>query len=284
MSKQRILLYDTARALCAIHIIVLWHGIMYFFPESLMIKIGSPITVATLACFTFLSGLFNNASKGTYAFYLNRLKRLYVPFAISYFALIFIGFNKFTLKDTLLSLTGISCFLGGQPNTLWYICMLLIFYALTPYILFNCDKKCISGKIAARGLIVFLIFTLCDKYMPNFETRILYYFPFYILGLLTVPEKLYSIIHLQKHKYLNLLAGIFLFGLTFLLSACLTNELVLINIGKHILLGFFGTILILLVAEKQIGLLSFPKQVFDKNCIFIDVCIYVSSGIFLFVY
>lgn len=247
MSKTRIQLYDITRALCALHIIIAWHGVAYFWSDSVVIKIGTPITIAALACFTFLSGLFNNIKDGTISFYKNRVKRLYIPFTISYFLLIAIGLNEFNFKNTILSLTGLSCFVGGQPNTLWYICMLLIFYAITPLLLHNCDRQSNEGqkKIALKGIVLFSAFYIINNLVSSFEIRILYYFPFYLLGLLLHPNTLYNIINSLKNICTYLCGGVILFGLTILFSAYTNASNLIIDLFINLSYGFVGGILFL---------------------------------------
>lgn len=251
MSKKRVKLYDFARALCALHIIITWHGVAYFYPDSIVIKLGTPMTIASLACFTFLSGLFNNIKNGIASFYKSRVRRLYVPFVISYFLLVAIGLNDMNLKDSILSLTGLSCFFGGQPNTLWYICMLLIFYALTPLLLFNSDRGTKEGqkKIALKGAAIFVIFYLADRSLPYFETRILYYFPFYVLGLILHPQKIQIWISLKRSKYIWLFSSVVFLGLTVLLSAVAVNKATIAQLFICLSYGFWGTILFLTCSE-----------------------------------
>lgn len=265
MSKIRLPLFDIARALCALHIIIAWHGVMYFWPDSVVIKIGTPITIAALSCFTFLSGLLNNLKEGNISFYKNRAKRLYLPFVISYFMLIAIGLNEFSLKYTLLSLTGLSCFAGGQPNTLWYICMLLIFYAITPLLLQNCNRLTNGGrkKIALRGGGLFLILYIINNLVSSFDTRILYYFPFYILGLLFHPKILFNLIDSLKNVNAYLCGGIALFGLTILFSAYNNTSYSIIDLCINWSYGFWGVILILL-SSKILSPIPHAITLFNK--------------------
>lgn len=252
VKDTRIPVYDTARALCTIHIIIFWHGVMYFYPDSLIIKVGVPVTVAALACFTFQSGLFNSVNNGALSFYKNRIKRLYIPFVLAYFLLIVIGLNTYNITDTLLSLTGLSCFFGGQPNTLWYICMLLVFYMMTPLIIYNASRTTVEGckKIALRCAIIYLIFFFMARSLPLFECRILYYFPFYALGLIFQPKNLYKYIHSSKKTNLIRIGyASVMFCATVLLAVLCEFSFLYNEILINVLYGMFGTILLLLVSD-----------------------------------
>lgn len=258
MTEGRLLVFDVARALCAIHIVMFWHGVMYFYPDSVLIKIGSPITVSVLAFFTFLSGLFCSVSRaGTWAFYKSRIKRLYIPFVISYILLVLIGFNDFCVKNAFLSLTGLSVFFGGQPNTLWYVCMLLVFYLLSPL--------CIGLLNRSRLFYIPIVLTFGALVMifPNMDMRVLYYFPFYVLGLLSTPHFVCDNIIWKNKKVLLFILGVIVFGLTALFSKYGNHESGMILILTNILYGLSGIVILLFISEK-IAHINFTKTLFSK--------------------
>lgn len=243
MSDKRLIVFDIVRTLCAIHIIVFWHGVMYFYPNSLFIKFGAPVTTVALACFTFISGLFCRMPNGILAFYKSRIKRLYIPFIFSYFLLIIIGFNNYSLENTLFALTGLSVFLGGQPNTLWFVCMLIIFYAISPLLIYMIKKSPLLS-------IVIVLASYCLLILPTLDVRILYYFPFYVLGLSLSPQSLAMSIVKKDNIIIIFLSNVLIFCLVVLFLKYCNSNSVMINILTNLLLGISGITILLFISQK----------------------------------
>ncbi len=108
--------------------------------------IGNLITVAVLGVFTFISGFFlkkysvRSFSDALY-FYKKRLIRLWWPFLVAastMYIASFVGGSPWfeNPMSFVMSLLGLSVFMLPLPSTFWYVSMLLLFYLLTPLMLF----------------------------------------------------------------------------------------------------------------------------------------------------
>ena len=210
--KNRVHYLDTARALCMLWIIGVWHIGAY--SSSSFVKSNiytNPITVGVLATFTFISGKFLGATilniKEVAGFYLRRLRRVYPLFLISCISLyllpiIFDGARVYIsdINQLCLTITGLACFVSPMPATIWYFCMILLFYLITPIITIC---KNLSGRVISSILLyVVLLFTYI---YGETEERVILYFPIYCLGLLCYNrENLW----VEKFRYKGFVVGV----------------------------------------------------------------------------
>lgn len=160
---QRDLTFDIARSLCIIWIIGVWHVFDYIEYNVEVKTIMQHGTNSVLACFTFISGFFlGKKSIGIREFYKNRLLRIYPLFFVASTLLLFIGwFNCF--RQYIYTLTGLSNFILPEPYTLWYICMMLLLYFVTPLLIYKTEaykKESILYK--SRKRICVCSFTFCS--------------------------------------------------------------------------------------------------------------------------
>lgn len=248
--KQRIVVFDIMRALSAIQIIILWHDISYFYPDSIILRLGSTLTTACLASFTFLSGLMNgNKIKSIPIFLKKRLIRLYIPYLISFSLLYAIGFiNVSNVKSIIFPLTGISCFFGYQPNTLWFVSMLLLLYSITPIVLFKVKSYSLQGRLTIiyRSVLLLFFFFLIRYICVEFDNRLIQYYPFYIVGLLFNPNDL---LLFKNNKLVNLLLYVIASAIIMYMIAYLWKYIPL----HELFIGITGVIMlycISLVVEK----------------------------------
>lgn len=129
-SMNRIIEFDIIRAICILEIVAYWH-LRNYFPITDLGRYGSVITNVSLAGFTLISGYLNGHKKRSVLdFYSSRLKRLFIPYILSYFLLVLIGFNSFEMSKVIMDLVGLSIFAPPMPRTLWYISMLSFFIYL----------------------------------------------------------------------------------------------------------------------------------------------------------
>lgn len=197
---KRDIVLDIVRALCAIEIVAFWH-LSNYLPEEyaygpITKYVGGYLTSGTLACFTFLSGYFlrkykMNKCQDLISFYKKRLNRFYILYFISAFTLFLGGLivkQNFFADTTqfILTLCGLGCFHKPYPPTLWYFCMIMFFYLITPLLLIyeNRAKRCILSIAILALLFFFKISGLLD-----IDERLLAFFPFYALGMI-VPKKI----------------------------------------------------------------------------------------------
>lgn len=83
-----------------------------------------------------------------------------------------------------LSLVGLSCLIKPAPDTLWFYSLLLLFYFVTPFILF--DRYCVWGTAVFffRILGLFLGLFAFHLIFECVDIRTFYYYPAYFFGLL----------------------------------------------------------------------------------------------------
>ncbi len=174
--------FDIVRALCMLWIVGFWHlGDYIHFPKN-PFGIGLYITNTVLACFCFISGYFiGKKNTSPKVFYIARLKRFYLLFFISCLTLFFLGWFD-NVKHFFFSITGLSCFFLPQPRTIWFFCMMIIFYLITPFLIQK-ESSYKNGFIYIRIILSLTVF-LVINYFHHIDLRVPMYFIFYSLGLL----------------------------------------------------------------------------------------------------
>ena len=138
--KKRVMFLDASRAFCMLWIVGIWHVVnLDRFKPGIEV-----ITIGVLALFTFISGYFLGgrleSCKEILCFYKKRLKRFYPLFVLSCITLYvlhlidnsIVYINSFL--QLLLSITGLAGFTSMMPLTIWYFCMIMFFYLVTPFI------------------------------------------------------------------------------------------------------------------------------------------------------
>lgn len=199
---NRIETYDILRALMVIWIVCIWHKLDYQSSHNGWIEYNSicfDVTKIVLASFTLLSGIFlNKYSISSYSdvltFYKNRLLRFYPLLIIAIFLFYYTtrpgGDVWFDKKTLFYSIIGISCLKSCAPSTLWYMEMLLLFYAVIPLLLYRPKVTVIST------CILILLFN-----SNGVDPRIMLYFPFYVIGLNLKPQQIINTISNHKHLF-----------------------------------------------------------------------------------
>lgn len=212
--KDRDIYYDFVRCVCVVWIIGIWHMTNYLSEISILRKMvlnerGDDMTKIVLASFTFLSGLFLGRYKidnrnDFFSFYKKRFQRFYILFFVSSITLYFTPFieeNFFnSLKQLFLSCVGLTCFIDKMPPTLWYMNMLLLFYLMTPFILFvKKGRHNIELYYLLSFVFLFSVISIsANSKIHIVDNRILFYFPYYFLGLIIDPNTFKSLI--EKHQ------------------------------------------------------------------------------------
>jgi surface polysaccharide O-acyltransferase-like enzyme len=198
---QRNTTLDISRAISILLIVGYWHVFDYFKikPDARITENSFQFVTSALALFIYLSGYFLGKYKienlvNATDFYKKRLIRFYTLFFLSALSMWAIGMFPFTTLIT--SLLGISPYWLPQPPTLWFICMLLGFYLITPLVLVQKNRV---KRLMVSGLIYLVIF-LFHRYVSNIDERVLMYFPFFILGIVTPKEHFMN--EIMKLKYL----------------------------------------------------------------------------------
>lgn len=206
--------FDFARSFCVLWIVGFWHLLNYL-PVELRLddavqQVCKQITMGILACFTFLSGYFLkkyefNSKDDVLYFYKKRFWRFYPLFALAIVSMVLCGSS---IKQVVIALFGLSMIIPPPIKTLWYFSMIILFYFLTPGLKLRVGGAFYKTNIPRLCLI--LVVLVGGYYCA--DIRLVYYFPFYVLGLNlknSVVEKLMS-------PY-TLVAAILLFvGISFL--------------------------------------------------------------------
>lgn len=192
MSNKRNITFDILRALCVIEIVCFWHIIDYLPITRTPIEqiLGSKITMGCLSCFTFMSSYFLQKYsiyklKDAFAFYKKRITRFFILLFLSatslYVAGVVVGQPFFSTIQYLGLLTGTSIFFEPYPPTLWYFGMIIMFYLLTPLVLFFKSKH----KRLIVSFIILLSFYGIEAIGVKIDSRLFIYMPVYLIGLIT---------------------------------------------------------------------------------------------------
>lgn len=242
--KERILLPDIARSICVLEIVAFWHIFDYIEPVEWKYDVEF-LTKGALACFTFLSGLFCGKKEMNFRkFYLSRMKRFLPLLAVA--LILFCLSNKTSFMSAALAIVGLSCFTPWQPLTLWYFAMIILFYWLTPVLLYSKKGRCQQSTFLFRVILCLLVFVICDIYF-SIDSRIIVYFPFYIIGVLVPLGMLNKI---QKIKAALLITGVVLLCIAYFISLPLVYDMI----------SAFGGMLVILfvssILEKWGGIIS----------------------------
>ena len=179
--KERVLLFDIMKALCVIEIVTFWHVLDYTPLVYSKVPWGEQLTFTALSAFTFASGFFLGKKQITaLQFYKSRLKRFMIPLLVSVLAFYFLHLTS--LKAVCLAPVGLSCFIDPMPLTLWYFSMIILFYWITPLLLWKVwtmpsVERMIN--IIVRSVMIYLMMVLLGV-----EERVQMYYFFYILGII----------------------------------------------------------------------------------------------------
>lgn len=182
--NERNITYDIARFLCMFWIVAIWHMVAYLDMDGNVIKNwgGHYLTTSCLSCFACLSGLFLGKKQlSVRAFYYNRFVRFYLLLLIACLTMKFGGWMD-SWTQVVTTMTGLSSFILPQPKTIWFISMMISFYAITPLLLPHINKKHREMRILLRGIVVFLLLCILECFHP-IDGRVPGLFAFYVLGL-----------------------------------------------------------------------------------------------------
>lgn len=206
----RDLRFDVARCICMIYVIGIFHLSQYLGGEFYLnnTKTGSSFVCSALCVFSFISGYFISSKyhfmnkSDIWYFYKKRLIRLYPLFLFSCLALWLIGFN--TTWQTLSAIGGVGCFVPSEfrPKTLWYISMLLVFYLITPTVIWK-------RKIRLHIIIVWIVLTCGYKIFFNLDWRFIINLLFYFIGVIVAKK--------WKTTIMNFLSSFKWFGVSIIL-------------------------------------------------------------------
>ena len=197
--NKRILWIDAIRSICVLYIIGKVHLFGYIdftIPNNTIL---CQMAYCVLSTYTFFAGYFalKNISnkKDILLFYKKKIIRIYPLFLISSILFVICNYNE--KISVLYCALGVGMLVKNVPLTLWYVCMLIIFWLITPIIL-----RFLSGYvryIAMFGIeVIFILLTI----MNLLDERFLYYWPFYCIGLIAKEVSLFNKLFQNKHYIL----------------------------------------------------------------------------------
>lgn len=170
---ERNITIDILRGFCMFCIVGIIHLSQYLGQEHylFLIPFGNCITWSCLGTFSLISGYLIGRKYCFHSFsdvglfYKKRLVRFYPLFVLSAICLLCIGFNNSC--QTVNALTGLSPFVHDKtcrPLTLWYISMIMIFYLISPLLLFCRKWPRIAISVLLMALSVGMsLFIYVDK-------------------------------------------------------------------------------------------------------------------------
>lgn len=295
MKQTRLQFIDNSRALCMLWIVGFWHLSGYLSGNfNIANDITNGVTNGVLAAFTFFSAYFLGGKRVTckadmIELWKKRLLRIYPLFFLSATSLYMIhlllkidyidGFLQY-----ILTLLGVSVFVGKAPQTIWFVSMLLMFYFITPFLL--------RGKINFRIVvlcIVAAIFIILDFTIEGFESKVAMLFPFFAVGLISSEWKVLS----EKKNYGYLLISVVLFILLSKLDGLYPNVLlkvalsafcvvIIIEVGKIISSSCLFTKLLSYISYASMVAYLFHRQIFGVfQFIFGEFNVFMAYGIVL---
>lgn len=217
MDKKRILWIDFMRSICVIYIVGFWHLDDYMSIEIQEITANN-FTYQTVYCilatFTLLCGFFvdNNpimSLNDVISFYKKKILRLYPLYALACILFVWCGYSS--LNSLPIYLLGLGEFIRPFPATLWFMCMVFIFYFLAPFLI----KISKPYRQFLFFLVVEIVFFVCH-YIFSTDIRLAYYWPFFYLGLISKHNCWYF--KLDRNILFTIVSALIYIGLSFTLG------------------------------------------------------------------
>ena len=171
------------RTTSVLYIVGYWHLFTYtrYFREYFN-PYTNVVTLGVLALFVFVSGFLLSRSyenqKGIVHFYLRRVVRIYPLYALAVLTFWLMTIEK---ESTLIkSLYFVSMLDGPAPITLWFICMLMLLYLITPVLMLLLRFR--FGIPVFAATVVGLLLVL-SKTKGGIDLRLVLYFPCFCAGI-----------------------------------------------------------------------------------------------------
>ena len=185
---------DFLRGLSILYIVGFWHLLDYATAlQFLKTSISEKLTLVILGCFVFVSGYLlgpklNELNKqNILRFYKRRFFRIYPLYLIALILFSVIGLSS--VKTTFKAAICISMFLKPAPLTLWFITMLVIFYAISPLLVQLINRfsfKCLLFTY----IVVMVFYILFRSFFSNyFDIRLFMYLPSFTFGIFAATQQ-----------------------------------------------------------------------------------------------
>jgi peptidoglycan/LPS O-acetylase OafA/YrhL len=177
---------DYLRAACILYLMGFWHLFEYTgIPNDIWAnEITRRCATVVLALFCLISGFLCGRTKidgikGLGSYYAGRFLRLYPPFVLASLLFWVMAIEKpGKLLDGVLLIT---MFNKNAPRTLWFVDMLVMFYAIAPLFLWARDKVWTCLGVLAAVLTVAAGY---DLFTHLLDLRLMLFLPCFVTGIL----------------------------------------------------------------------------------------------------
>lgn len=297
--RNRNVVIDGVRSLCAIYIISFWHLTDYLpnrmgvANNDLLSSFATIGTIISLAGFSFISGFCLskykfNSIHDFLPFYTKRLKRFYPLFLLSAISLYLGGiFTEHTWYIStwqfVSTIIGVNLFFPPITMTLWYISMIMFFYFITPFVLYYKNDLCKTSFILLGILAVLLI----TNHYHKIDYNLFKYLPFYVLGLL-IPHRIIDDEFYNKKIY-SIASLVLIFVCTWLCFIYNDSNL-LFRIVQYIAM-LSGVILLFALSNLVkcqfftfVSYASMTAYLFHRQIYFVSVKLFADAGGYLNIY
>lgn len=189
---KRSVFFDVLRVVCILNVIAVIHARQYSGKLCQAIDSHFPAwgyIVGSMAALFFASGYLlstTNAISNAHDVVVFAKKRVLRILPLYVVALATIPFHASAWRKASM-LIGINNFMGFTLSTLWFVSVLIVFYMLFPIMEFLKRRELRYALLLA--LIVEAFFVVGSRFL-GFEARMLYYFPFFVLGVAAADSKM----------------------------------------------------------------------------------------------
>lgn len=185
-NNERNYSYDFMRSVSMLFIIFILHFTQYLggsVSNWYSTEIARLLTAGALSIYTFLSGILSakhhfTSKKDVFHYWKGRFVRIYPLFLLTVCGFYLIGLLD-TLETVFSAAGYFGCLIPNAPKTLWYVCMLMLFFLIMPVINFFSEK---NNMFAIIGFLAFEVILLVDIKIVGGDRRLLLYWPFFFIG------------------------------------------------------------------------------------------------------
>lgn len=202
---------DFLRVLCVVYIVCFWHLFNYVdFQFDYNNAITYRLTILVLGMFIFISGYYIGRSNFQFSrgsvlcFYRKKFWRIYPLYFFALFLFFIAGLTDF--YAFVKAVFALSMLLQPSPPTLWFVAMLILFYAVAPFMLYLYEFG--FSYFIAWCMIVIVAMIVYSLLCKTLDIRLIIYFPAFAGGIFISKNKSFL-----KPKYL-----LYFFIFTFFVS------------------------------------------------------------------
>lgn len=181
-SRNHFAAFDLLRVVAILFIVLFWH-VRGYHDDALPLFLypGRVLVNGMLAVLVFISGVllsrYQFPGDSPWQFYRNRMLRIYPLFAL---ALLLMWGCNLVKDEALLPSLLLSNMINGEPLlTLWFVTLIMLFYLVTPLLLWRYQR----GRFAIIALLLTSAVFAAHLQLGWFDKRLAIYLPCYLLGL-----------------------------------------------------------------------------------------------------